>query len=105
MAHDSRLVHMNRAVDTRAHAPAWLPKGFDKADGAPDIEFGGYQYFNFPMDHGEFTDTGVIGNPFRATAQKGDEALNRFARHLVQAIDAFRPLRFEIKNREFVDRV
>src|SRR5712664_1106380 len=105
MAHDSELVHMNRAVDTRAHAPKWLPKGFDKADGAPDIEFGGYQYFNFPMDHGEFTDTGVIGNPFRATAQKGDEALNRFARHLVQAIDAFRPLKFEIKNREFVDRV
>jgi creatinine amidohydrolase len=105
MAHDSELVHMNRAVDTRAHAPKWLPKGFDKADGAPDIEFGGYQYFNFPMDHSEFTDTGVIGNPFRATAKKGDEALNRFARHLVQAIDAFRPLKFEIKNREFVDRV
>ena len=105
MAHDSELVHMNRAVDTRAHAPKWLPKGFDKADGAPDIEFGGYQYFNFPMDHGEFTDTGVIGNPFRAAAQKGDEALNRFARHLAQAIDAFRPLKFEIKNREFVDRV
>lgn len=105
MAHDSSLVHMNRAVDTRAHAPAWLPKGFDKADGAPDIEFGGYQYFNFPMDHGEFTETGVIGNPFRATAKKGDEALNRFARHLVQAIDAFRPLKFEIKNREYVDRV
>src|ERR1700674_1559859 len=105
MAHDAGLVHMDRAVDTRAHAPAWLPKGFDKADGAPDIEFGGYQYFNFPMDHAEFTETGVIGNPFRATAKKGDEALNRFARHLVQAIDAFRPLKFEIKNRAYVDRV
>jgi creatinine amidohydrolase len=96
---------MDRAVDTRAHAPAWLPKGFGKLDGAPDVEFRGYQYFTFPMDHGEFTDTGVIGNPFRSTADKGNEALNRFAEHLVAAIDEFRPLKFEIKNRPYEDRV
>jgi creatinine amidohydrolase len=105
MAHDSELVHMDRAVDTRAHAPRWLPKGFGKADGAPDVEFRGYQYFTFPMDHGEFTETGVIGNPFRATPAKGDEAFNRFAQHLVEAIDAFRPLKFEIRKRAFEDRV
>jgi creatinine amidohydrolase len=105
MAHNSSLVRMDRAVDTRAHAPAWLPKGFAKMDGAPDVEFRGYQYFTFPMDHGEFTETGVIGNPFRSTAAKGEEALNRFARHLVEAIDEFRPLRFEIKNRAYEDRV
>src|SRR5260370_42477961 len=70
MAHDSDLVHMDRAVATRAHAPRWLPKGFDKADGAPDVEFRGYQYFTFPMVHGEFTETGVIGNPFRASPAK-----------------------------------
>src|SRR5258708_7857347 len=89
----------------RAHMPPPGCRRAYKADGAPDIEFGGYQYFNFPMDHGEFTETGVIGNPFRATSEKGDEALNRFARHLVQAIDAFRPLEFEIKNRAYMDRV
>src|SRR5260370_2160779 len=31
IAHDSELVHMNRAVDTRAHAPKWLPTSFDNA--------------------------------------------------------------------------
>lgn len=105
MAHDAGLVRMDRAVDTRAHAPGWLPREFDKADGAPDVEFHGYQYFTFPMDHGEFTDTGVIGNPFRATAAKGNEAFDRFAEHLVAAIDAFRPLKVNIQRRSFEDRV
>ena len=105
MAHNPDLVRMDRAVDTRAHAPAWLPESFRKVDGAPDVEFQGYQYFTFPMDHGEFTETGVIGNPFRATAAKGEQALDGFARHLVDAIDAFRPLKFEIKKRAYEDQV
>jgi creatinine amidohydrolase len=105
MAHNAALVRMERAVDTRAHAPRWLPGGFEKADGAPDVEFQGYQYFTFPMDHGEFTDTGVIGNPFRATAAKGNEAFDRFAKHLVAAIDAFRPLNVNVQRRSFEDRV
>ncbi len=105
MAHNLALVRMERAVDTRAHAPGWLPASFVKQDGAPDVEFKGYQYFTFPMDHGEFTETGVIGNPFRATAAKGDAALDRFARHLAEAIDDFRPLKVSVKRRAFEDRV
>ena len=65
-------------------------ESFIKKDGAPDVEFEGYQYFVFPMDHGEFSRTGVIGNPMRATPEKGEEALERFADHLVEAIDEFR---------------
>ena len=44
------------------------------------------------MDHGEFSRTGVIGNPMRATAEKGEEALERFSDHLARAIDEFREL-------------
>jgi creatinine amidohydrolase len=105
MAHNMALVRMERAVETRAHAPGWLPASFVKQDGAPDVEFKGYQYFTFPMDHGEFTDTGVIGNPFRATAAKGEAALDRFAHHLADAIDDFRPLKVSVKRRAFEDRV
>ena len=57
------------------------------------------------MDHNEFSRTGVIGNPMTATREKGEEALNRFADHLVAAIDEFRPLETDIKRREFEDRV
>jgi creatinine amidohydrolase len=105
LAHDGTLVRMERAAEDRAQAPPWLPGTFLKADGAPDVEFQGYQYFVFPMDHGEFSRTGVIGNPFRATAEKGEQALERFADHLVAAIEEFRPLEVEITKRAFEERV
>jgi creatinine amidohydrolase len=105
LAHNSELVHMERAAEDRAQVPKWLPQSFIKQDGAPDVAFQGYQYFVFPMDHNEFSRTGVIGNPMTATAEKGEEALGRFADHLVAAIDEFRPLTTEIKRREFEDRV
>ncbi len=96
---------MDRAENDRAQVPKWLPQSFVKRDGAPDVAFQGYQYFTFPMDHNEFSRTGVIGNPMTATREKGEEALNRFADHLVAAIDEFRPLETDIKRREFEDRV
>jgi len=105
MAHNPALVHMERAAQDRAQVPAWLPESFIKKDGAPDVEFDGYQYFVFPMDHGEFSRTGVIGNPMSATAEKGEEALERFADHLVKAIDEFRPLEVQVTRRAFEDRV
>ena len=99
------MVDMDRAAEDRAQVPQWLPDSFIKTDGAPDVEFDGYQYFVFPMDHGEFSRTGVIGNPMRATAEKGEEALNRFADHLVKAIDEFRGVDVTITKRAFEDRV
>ncbi len=105
LAHNPALVHMERAAQDRATVPGWLPDSFIKKDGAPDVEFDGYQYFVFPMDHGEFSRTGVIGNPLTATAEKGEEALERFADHLVKAIDEFRPLPVSVTRRAFEDRV
>jgi creatinine amidohydrolase len=105
MAHDRTLVKMEHAAADRAQVPAWLPDSFIKSDGAPDVEFDGYQYFVFPMDHGEFSRSGVIGNPMRATPEKGEQALERYADHLVRAIDEFRPLEVTIRRREFEERV
>ncbi len=105
MAHNPALVNMDLAVDDRAQVPEWLPASFIKKDGAPDVEFDGYQYFVFPMDHGEFSQSGVIGNPARATAEKGERAFELYADHLVKAIDEFRPLEVTIADRQFTDRV
>jgi len=105
MAHNPALVNMDRAAEDRAQVPPWLPDAFIKKDGAPDVEFDGYQYFVFPMDHAEFSRTGVIGNPMRATPEKGEQALERFGDHLVKAIDQFRPLPVQITKRAFEDRV
>ena len=54
LAYEASNVHMDRAVDTRAHAPDWMPDAFAKEDGAADDEFKGHEYFYFPMEHNEF---------------------------------------------------
>ena len=97
-------VHMDRAVDARAHAPEWMPEEFQKADGAWDAQFKGYEYFYFPMDHEEFADHGVIGNPKRATAEKGNQIFDRFADYLAEALEALRTVPVEIKSRQFVNK-
>ncbi len=109
LAHDvvkgTNYVRMERAEKTLSHIPDFLPKTFQKKDGMPDIEFEGYKYFHFPMDHHEFIESGVIGNPLRATAEKGEEALRRYSEHTAKGILELMKVPVEVHNREFVDRV
>lgn len=105
MAHNPAQVRMERAEHTKAHIPDFLPRSFAKKDGMPDVEFDGYKYFSFPMDHHEFIESGTIGNPLRATAEKGEEAFRRFAEHCARGILELEKVPVEVRNREFVDRV
>jgi creatinine amidohydrolase len=57
------------------------------------------------MEHREFSDTGLIGNPFRASKEKGDEANRRFGEHLGRALKEIEKVKIEVKNREWLDRV
>ena len=98
------LVRMDRANFTRAHIPEFLPKSFEKKDGMPDVEFEGYKYFTFPMDHHEFIESGVIGNPLRATAEKGEEAFRRYSEHIARGVLELMNVQVEVHHREFVDR-
>ncbi|GAA2228123.1 creatininase family protein [Herbiconiux moechotypicola] len=105
LAWNADLVRMERAVDTRAHIPEFLPKSFSKDDGMPDAEFEGYQYFSFPMDHHEFVENGIIGNPMRATAEKGHEAFRRLSEHVARGILELEKVPVTVHLREFIDRV
>ncbi len=101
LAHDAGLVRMDRAVHQKVKRPDWFPEGFVKLDGAPDVEFRGYQYFWFPTDHSDFTETGIIGNPMRGTVAKGETAFERYADHLAAALAEFERLEVEVHDREF----
>jgi creatinine amidohydrolase len=105
MAWNPDLVRMERAVDTRAHIPEFLPKAFSKDDGMPDAEFEGYQYFSFPMDHHEFVENGIIGNPMRATAEKGEEAFRRLSEHVARGVLELQKVPVNVHSREFINRV
>ena len=105
LAWNASLVRMERADFTRAHIPDFLPKTFAKKDGMPDVEFDDYKYFTFPMDHHEFIESGTIGNPMRATAEKGEEAFRRLSEHVARGVLELMKVPVEVHTREFVDRV
>ena len=105
LAWNSNLVRMDRADFTRAHIPEFLPKTFAKKDGMPDVEFDDYKYFTFPMDHHEFVESGTIGNPLRATAEKGEEAFRRLSEHVARGVLELMKVPVKVHTREFVDRV
>ena len=105
MAWNPDLVRMERAEFTDAHIPEYLPDSFAKPDGAPDVAFDGYNYFRFPMEHHEFIESGVIGNPLRATAEKGEETFRRYSQHVALVIQELMKVPVEVHDREWVDRV
>jgi creatinine amidohydrolase len=105
MAHNADLVRMDRAVNQKVKRPDWFPEGFVKLDGAPDVEFEGYQYFVFATEHSDFTESGIIGNPFRGTAEKGERVYELFADHLAAALAEFQTVPVTVTNREFRERV
>lgn len=105
LAWNENLVRMERAEHTKAHIPDFLPRTFAKKDGMPDVEYDGFTYFNFPMDHHEFIESGTIGNPLRATKEKGEEAFRRLSEHVARGVLELMNEPVSVHNREFVDRV
>lgn len=101
LAHNPRLVRLDRAKADKAHAPQWLGEAWAKKDGMPDAEFQGYQYFTFPFDHEEFTDSGVMGVPQMGTAEKGEIAFQRFSKHLIDAVDELEKVDINVHNRDW----
>ena len=99
--HNEDLVRMDRAETTRAEAPKWLGDAWRKKDGMPDAEFQGYQYFNFPFEHAEFTHNGVMGNPDRGTKEKGEAAFRRFSNHLIDAVHELEQVDVSVKDRDW----
>ena len=106
LAHNAKLVRMDRAVKTQTQHPELAAEQRSARRTARRTSSSrAISYFQFPMDHHEFTDTGVIGNPERATAEKGEEAFRRYAEHVAKAVQALAAVDVTIKNREFIDRV
>src|SRR5918997_1658802 len=97
MATAEGLVDMDRAVEDRAHAPAYMGDAFSKRDGTGTVEFQGSENIWVPMEHHEYSDTAVIGNPFRATKEKGLQMFERMAKHLTDFVDEVREFEVEIK--------
>jgi creatinine amidohydrolase len=98
------LVDMSRAVADRPHAPRWMGPAFSKVDGTGTVAFGGSENIWVPMEHHEYSDTAVIGNPFRATAEKGEEIFRRMARHLADFVQEVRKFPVQLTAQDYPER-
>jgi len=104
MATADGLVNMDRAVEDRAHAPAYMGDAFSKIDGTGTVKFQGSENIWVPMEHHEYCDTAVIGNPFRATKEKGLAMFERMAQHLADYVNEARDFEVEIKQSDYPER-
>lgn len=91
-------------VPKSVHAPKWLTDKFTKTDGTWSVWFEGAENIIIPMDHHEYSDTGVIGDPFKASPEKGEKLFERFAEHLAKFIEEIKKIKVEVKNREFINK-
>lgn len=104
MATADGLVDMDRAVQDRAHAPAYMTDAFSKIDGTATVKFQGSENIFVPMEHHEYCDTAVIGNPFRATKEKGLAMLDRMSAHLSAYVHEVRKFSVEISYSDYPER-
>jgi creatinine amidohydrolase len=104
MATAEELVDMDRAVEDRAHAPAYMGDAFSKIDGTATVKFQDSENIWVPMEHHEYCDTAVIGNPFRATREKGLAMFDRMASHLAAFVQEVRRFEVEITTSDFPER-
>jgi creatinine amidohydrolase len=104
MAAGDELVNMKRAVEDRAHAPAYMTDKFSKIDGTATVKFLGSENIWVPMDHHEYCDTAVIGNPFRATKEKGLAMLDRMSEHLAAYVEEVRKFDVNVEYSDYPGR-
>ncbi|MEM0262379.1 MAG: creatininase family protein [Nitrososphaerota archaeon] len=103
---DPKCVDLEKMVATKVHAPRWLTEKFSKRDGNPYVILDNkYEALYLPMDHNEYSDTGVIGNPYRATREKGEKIVERMATIFAEYINELKKVKIVVKNREFINRV
>jgi creatinine amidohydrolase len=104
MAAGEELVHMERAVQDRAHVPSYMTDKFTKSDGTATVKFLGSENIWVPMDHHEYCDTAVIGNPFRSTREKGLRMLDRMSEHLSAYVQEVRKFPVETTDTDYPGR-
>ncbi|MFH5823663.1 creatininase family protein [Georgenia sp. AZ-5] len=104
MATGDGLVDMERAVEDRAHAPAYMGASFSKIDGTGTVKYKNSENIWVPMEHHEYSDTATIGNPFRATPEKGLAMFDRMAEHLGGYVEEVRQFEVSVTYSDYPER-
>lgn len=100
---NSDLVNQERAAEEIPHTPDWLPKSMS-VYAADEIRFKD-AIIGLPLEHFEYSHSGVIGNPVGLSKELAKESWQAAMDGLVEFIEEFRKIKVEVKNREWRDRV
>lgn len=94
-AYNEGAMDMSKARQDRAHAPEWMGDQFSKHDGSGFVTFMGAESMWVPMEHHEYSDTATIGNPLRATKEKGEKYFEIAGQALADLVNEVK--KFDIK--------
>jgi len=94
-AYNEGSVDMDRAEQGRTHAPRWMGDKFTKHDGSGFVTFLGAENIWVPMEHHEYSDNATIGNPFRASIEKGKKYFEIAGKALAAFLEEVK--KFDIK--------
>lgn len=107
LAIDPGLVTWPLAKAEYPHTPAIVKDapafnqdaGFSKA-----IRFGAYQVF-MAQENADYSTTSTVGNPERASAEKGERILERFVSYTADLCEELKKLDVNVHTRAFTDRI
>jgi len=98
------LVRKERMVKELPTTPSYLPEGSVKDSGSGF----GFKYKDFParmaFDQPEYGVSGVMGNPFLGSREKGEKIYERMTDLFAEFIRGIKDVKVEIKKRDFPER-
>lgn len=105
-AYNPGAMDMDKAVIDKAHAPDWMGPEFSKHDGSGFVSFLGAESMWVPMEHHEYSDTATIGNPKRATKEKGEKYFVIAAEALAKMVEEVKKFKIKVpdEKRHFTNR-
>ena len=107
MAIDPDMVDTDLAKAEYPHTPEYLApstKFVQDAGFSKTIKFDGYQVF-MPQENADYSYSSTVGNPERATAEKGEKMLNRFVDIGVALCNDLKTIPSTPHTTEFLDRM
>ena len=107
MAIDPDMVDTDLAKAEYPHTPEYLApstKFVQDAGFSKTIKFDGYQVF-MPQENADYSYSSTVGNPERATAEKGEKMLNRFVDIGVALCNDLKTIPSTPHTTEFMDRM
>jgi creatinine amidohydrolase len=97
-AYKDGTIDMDLAVKDKTHPPAYMGKNFTKKDGSGFVTFQGAENIWVPMEHHEYSDTATIGNPFRASKEKGEKYFEIASNALAAFIEEVKKFDVRVKD-------